>query len=91
EEGDIMEHKPREEGMSNLQDWGENFVVKAHLLDDNVDVMLAGIFKTTINKKQVDGVHDFDENHGDAPCMCQKNMDGVKVERAPLVEYEESK
>ncbi|KAH9295825.1 hypothetical protein KI387_039413 [Taxus chinensis] len=50
---------------------------------------LAGIFKTTAHKRQVEGVHDFGKDHEEAPCTCQQNMDEVKVGRASLVEYEE--
>ncbi|KAH9318597.1 hypothetical protein KI387_020366, partial [Taxus chinensis] len=49
----------------------------------------AGIFKTTAHNRQVEGVYHFGKDHEEAPCMCQQNMDEVKVGRASLAKYEE--
>ncbi|KAH9292183.1 hypothetical protein KI387_042630 [Taxus chinensis] len=86
---ETMEHEPKKEGKYDAPNCGGELVVEAQSPGDNENTQLAGIFKTAAHKRQVDGVHDFGKNHEEAPCMCQQNMDEVKVGRASLVEYEE--
>ncbi|KAH9308731.1 hypothetical protein KI387_036642, partial [Taxus chinensis] len=57
----------------------------------NDDVQLAGIFRTTIKRKQNDGILDFDENHDDLSYRCPQNMEREKPGRSSSVEEAKAK
>ncbi|KAH9293820.1 hypothetical protein KI387_040980, partial [Taxus chinensis] len=88
EEGEIMELEPKKEEKSDLQVGKEKLEVEAQLPNVNVEVQLAGNFRTTIYMKQVDDVYGLGENHEKVPCMHQQNVDEVEAKGTSLVVYE---